>query len=106
MASLMLLACAQPTPAPTGAELDALTQRLQRLEDRVDRLERQATSQPSPPLRSRAEIERNIQSLEQQRAVLLQRLTPAHPEVREIDLSLRLLRLQLDMLGPADRAPK
>jgi len=57
-------------------------------------------------MRNRAEIVKNIQSLEQQRAELLMRYTPAHPNVREIDLSLRLLRLQLDFLDQANRVPQ
>lgn len=76
------------------------------LEDRVTTLERLLTALPSPPMRSRAEIARNIQTLEHKRADLLKRYTPAHPEVREIDLSLRLLRLQLDFLDQANRLPQ
>jgi hypothetical protein len=75
-----------------------LEKRLQALEWRVEALERYITNLPSPPQRSRAEIEQNIQSLEAQRLVLLTRYTSAHPAVREIDLSLRLLRLQLEFL--------
>jgi hypothetical protein len=106
MIGLMLLAgCAAP-PAPATNDLPAVEERLRKLEDRVTTLERLLTALPSPPMRSRAEIVKNIQSLEQKRADLLKRYTPAHPEVREIDLSLRLLRVQLDFLDQANRLPQ
>lgn len=106
MALLLSSACAQaPAPAP-AAETIALEQRLQTLEQRFDSLERYITNLPSPPLRSRDEIERNIQSLEARRTALLERYTSAHPLVREVDLSLRLLRLQLEMLDQAHRMAK
>lgn len=105
-ALLLSSACAQaPAPAP-AAETVALEQRLQTLEQRFDSLERYITNLPSPPLRSRDEIERNIQSLEARRTALLERYTSAHPLVREVDLSLRLLRLQLEMLDQAHRTAK
>jgi predicted nucleic acid-binding Zn-ribbon protein len=98
----LLGACAQqPATAP---EYAALEQRLQNLERRFDALERYITNLPSPPQRSRAEIEKNVQSLEAQRATLLERYTSAHPAVREVDLSLRLLRLQLEFLDRAKAA--
>jgi hypothetical protein len=103
---LLSIGCAQaPTPGPT-AETLAIEQRLQNLERRFDSLERYITNLPSPPLRSRDEIERNIQSLEARRTALLERYTSAHPLVREVDLSLRLLRLQLEMLDQAQRTAK
>jgi hypothetical protein len=105
-ALLLSSACAQaPAPAP-AAETIVLEQRLQNLEQRFDSLERYITNLPSPPLRSRDEIERNIQSLEARRTALLERYTSAHPLVREVDLSLRLLRLQLEMLDQAHRTAK
>jgi len=100
---LLLGACAQtPAPAPESA---ALEKRLQALEWRFEALERYITNLPSPPQRSRAEIEQNIQSLEAQRVALLTRYTNAHPAVREVDLSLRLLRLQLEFLDRAKAPP-
>jgi chromosome segregation ATPase len=101
--ALLATACAAPPPT---ADLSSIEERLKRLEDRVNSLERLLTNLPSPPLRSRADIARNIQSLEQQRAALLERYTAAHPDVREIDLRLRLLRLQVDMLDQASRVPQ
>jgi predicted RNase H-like nuclease (RuvC/YqgF family) len=101
---LALAACAQtPAPAPEPA---ALQQRLQALEQRVEVLERYIRNLPSPPNRSRGEIERNIRSLEAKRAALLERYTHSHPDVREIDLSLRLLELQLQMMDQAAKAPE
>jgi hypothetical protein len=102
IASLLMASCAAP-PAP---DFSSIEERLRKLDDRITTLERLLTNLPSPPMRSRAEIVRNIQSLEQQRAALLTRYTPAHPDVREIDLSLRLLRLQLDFLDQAGRVPQ
>lgn len=97
--ALALTACAAP-PAPSP-EVVALEQRLSQLEGRVELLERYVTAVPAPPLRSRDEIEQHIRSLEARRATLLQRYTPAHPEVRDVDLQLRLLRLQLAVLDQA-----
>jgi len=37
---------------------------------------------------------------------LLERYTDAHPAVREIDLSLRLLKLQLEMMDQAGKSAK
>jgi hypothetical protein len=102
---VLMVGCAAP-PAPATSDLPAVEERLRKLEDRVTTLERLLTALPSPPMRSRAEIVKNIQSLEQKRADLLRRYTPAHPEVREIDLSLRLLRVQLDFLDQANRLPQ
>jgi len=100
----LVVGCAQPQPSPP--DLASINERLRRLEDRVTAIERLLTNLPSPPLRSRAEIVANIQALELRRAELLQRYTPAHPDVREVDLSLRLLRLQLDFLDQANRVPQ
>jgi hypothetical protein len=102
---LLMVACAAPPPPPPP-DLSAIEERLRQFDDRLTTLERLLTNLPSPPLRSRAEIVRNIQSLEQQRADLLKRYTPGHPSVRELDLSLRLLRLQLDFLDQASRVPQ
>lgn len=103
---LTLAGCAQaPAPASTP-ELDAMQQRLRTLEQRVEVLERYIWNLPSPANRSREEIERNIKSLEAKRAALLQRYTNAHPEVREIDLSLRLLQLQIQTMDQAAKNPK
>jgi hypothetical protein len=102
IASLQMIGCAAP-PAP---DLSSIDERLRQLDARITTLERLLTNLPSPPMRNRAEIVANIQSLEKQRAELLTRYTSAHPNVREIDLSLRLLRLQLDFLDQANRVPQ
>lgn len=83
-----------------------MQQRVQLLEQRVQVLERYIWNLPSPPLRNRDEIEKNIQSLEARRSALLQRYTDSHPEVREVDLSLRLLKLQLEMMDQAKKTAK
>jgi len=101
--ALLLYACAQQpasTPEPQAA---ADRQRLQLLEQRVEVLERYIYNLPSPPMRRRSEIEDNIRSLESKRAALLERYTDLHPAVREIDLSLRLLKLQLEMMDQAGK---
>jgi len=84
----------------------SIQQRLQVLEQRVEILQRYIWNLPSPPLRSRKEIELNIQSLESKRSALLERYTNSHPDVREIDLSLRLLKLQLELMDQSDKAAK
>lgn len=106
VSTVVVAGCAAPQPQRPAPELSAIEQRLNSLDDRLTTLERLLTNLPSPPLRSRAEIVRNIQSLEKQRAVLLERYTATHPDVREIDLRLRLLRLQLDMLDQVNRMPQ
>lgn len=105
-ALLLLSACAQPPRPSTAPESASVEQRLQALERRFDALERFITNLPSPPLRSRDEIERNIVALESKRTALLERYTAAHPLVREVDLSLRLLRLQIEMLDQAAKTAK
>ena len=102
--SLLMVGCA--APAPPAPDLSSIEERLRQIDARITTLERLLTNFPSPPMRNRAEIVKNIQSVEQQRAELLMRYTPAHPNVREIDLSLRLLRLQLDFLDQANRVPQ
>jgi hypothetical protein len=101
---LVLGGCAQTPVSTPGSELAAVQQRLQALEQRVEILDRRTANLPSAPLRSRDEIDKNIQSLEAKRATLLMRFTEQHPEVRETDLSLRLLKLQLDMMDQARKA--
>jgi hypothetical protein len=103
-ATLLLASCAGP-PSPSP-EAVALERRLSALEARIERLERYATAVPAPPLRSRDEIVRHIETLEARRAELLQRYTPAHPDVREIDLQLRLRRLQLEVLDQAGQSSR
>ena len=61
---------------------------------------------PPRPHRSREEIDADIQSLEAERADLLSKYAPAHPDVRAVDRRLRILREQREMLDqahPADR---
>ena len=86
--------------------MDADQQRLQLLEQRVEILERYIYNLPSPPLRRREEIESNIRSLESKRSALLESYTDLHPAVREIDLSLRLLKLQLEMMDRAGKSAR
>jgi hypothetical protein len=103
---LLLGACAQQPTSTPAPEMVSIQQRLQVLEQRVEILQRYIWNLPSPPLRSRKEIELNIQSLESKRAALLERYTNSHPDVREIDLSLRLLKLQLELMDQSDKAAK
>jgi hypothetical protein len=103
---LLLGACAQQPTSPPTTEIVSIQRRLQTLEQRVEILERYIWNLPSPPLRSREEIDRNIRLLESKRAALLERYTNSHPEVREIDLSLRLLKLQLEMMDQAGKPTK
>jgi hypothetical protein len=103
---LCLGACAQQPATTPAAEVASMQQRVQLLEQRVQVLERYIWNLPSPPLRNRDEIEKNIQSLEARRSALLQRYTDSHPEVREVDLSLRLLKLQLEMMDQAKKTAK
>jgi hypothetical protein len=105
-AGLLLTACAQPPAAVPGPQALSIEQRLQNLEWRFDALERHLTNLPAPPLRQRGEIVQNIEALESRRTALLTQYTGAHPEVREVELSLRLLRLQLEMLDQAAKAAK
>ena len=106
MLALLMLSggCAQQPTSSPSPEIVAIQQRLQQLEQRVETLDRYVWNLPSVPLRSRQEIEKNIQSLESRRAALLARYTDLHPDVREIDLSLRLLKLQLQMIDQARKA--
>ncbi|MBI3772572.1 MAG: hypothetical protein HY272_07715 [Gammaproteobacteria bacterium] len=100
---LLLSACAQPLSKSESISID---QRLQKLEERVESLERLYAIVPSHPLRSRAEIEERIQSLEAERATLLEQYQSAHPYVRDIDLRLRLLKSQLKILDQAQTTTK
>ena len=103
---LLLGACAQQPTSTPESRMDADQQRLQLLEQRVEILERYIYNLPSPPLRRREEIESNIRSLESKRSALLERYTDLHPAVREIDLSLRLLKLQLEMMDQAGKSAR
>jgi phage shock protein A len=104
MGFLLLGACAQQ-PAPPPASMST-EQRLQRLEGRVESLERRDTIAPYYPLRSREEIAAQIQSLESQRAELLASYSSAHPDVRAIDRELAMLKRQLGMLDQNANTPK
>ena len=101
--ALLLGACAQQGDPTLASQAQAQQQRLELLERRVELLERYIHNLPSPPQRPRAEIEDNVRSLEARRKALLERYTPSHPDVREIDLSLRLLKLQLEMMDQAGK---
>lgn len=61
---------------------------------------------PPRPHRSREEIDADIQSLEAERADLLSKYAPAHPDVRAVDRRLRILREQREMLDQAPAAAK
>lgn len=100
---LLLSACAQPLPNPESISID---QRFQKLEARIESLERHYAITPSPPLRSRAEIEERIQTLETERATLLETYHSEHPYVRDINLRLRLLKAQLEMLDQVPTTTK
>lgn len=100
---LLLSACAQPLPKPESISID---QRLEKLEARIESLERHYAITPSPPLRRRAEIEERIQILETERVTLLEKYHSEHPYVRDINLRLRLLKLQLEMLDQVPTTTK
>ena len=82
--------------APPKADAPSVEQRLSDLERRVEKLE--ARPAVAPPLRSKAEIESQIKALEAERAKLLARYLPQHPEIRDIDRQLAILNSQLKML--------
>jgi septal ring factor EnvC (AmiA/AmiB activator) len=84
------------TPAPSRGEVPAVDQRLSDLERRVEKLETRPAVEP--PLRSKAEIEAHIKSLETERSTLLVRYSALHPEIRNIDRQLSILNQQLKML--------
>jgi hypothetical protein len=50
------------------------------------------------PLRPREDIEADIRTLEAQRADLLTRYAPAHPDVRAVERRLAILRAQFELL--------
>ena len=78
------------------ADAPSVEQRLSDLERRVEKLE--ARPAVEPPFRSKAEIESQIKALEAERASLLTRYLPQHPEIRDIDRQLAILNSQLKML--------
>ncbi len=90
--ALALAACGTVPPAQREPPL---AQRVNALEERVERLEARPAVQP--PLRSRAEIEAHIRSLEAERAKLRVDYLPQHPAIRDIDRRLGILGTQLDM---------
>lgn len=92
--ALMLTDCETPAPAKSGEP--ALTQRVNELEQRVERLEARPAVQP--PLRSRTEIETHIKSLEAEHTKLLVDYLPQHPAIRDIDRRLDILNAQLKTL--------
>jgi uncharacterized protein involved in exopolysaccharide biosynthesis len=91
-----------------GCTEQALVKRLEAMELRVARLEAQVaeltavhrpgtsemTDVPSP-YRSREEILGQIERLQTQRARLLTKYTPQHPNVVDLDRQIRLLQRQL-----------
>jgi hypothetical protein len=100
---LLLSACAQHIPKPESNSIDL---RLLKLEERVESLERLYALTPSHPLRSRAEIEERIQSLEAERSKLLEQYQSEPPYVRDITLRLRLLKSRLEMLDQGQTPTK
>jgi len=85
---------------PAAAESIFPDRSAQRPEDQVGSLD-ERTVAPQPPLRSREEIQDDIQSLESERAELLMKYASAHPDVRAVDRRLQILRKQLEMLNQA-----
>lgn len=95
-----------------GCTEQALVKRLEAMELRVARLEAQVaelteahrpgtsdmTDVPSP-YRSREEILAQIERLQTQRARLLTKYTPQHPNVVDLDRQIRLLERQLAVMG-------
>jgi predicted nucleic acid-binding Zn-ribbon protein len=103
---LLAGACAQHATVPPEPEIDALKRRLQALERRVESLEHQVLSLPAAQPRSRAELESEVRTLQAERSELLERYTDLHPDVRDIDRRLRLLKLQLEMKDQGREAAK
>jgi hypothetical protein len=92
--ALAVVACG--TNAPPKPDTPSVEQRLSDLESRMERLEARPVVQP--PYRSKAEIQANIQALEDERAKLLTRYLPKHPAIKDIDRRLGILNSQLKML--------
>jgi chromosome segregation ATPase len=92
---ILLVGCTQ---SGTVGNKQSIQNRVESLERRVESLERRDTVIPAPPLRTREEIEANIQTLEKERDELMIKYTEAHPVVRDLDRRLRILREQLEML--------
>lgn len=105
VAGLVLLSACARQPAPPPQEM-TVEQRLQKLEGKVESLERRDPIAPAPPLRGREEIEAQIRSLESERVRLLASYQSAHPDVRDVDRRLQLLKKQLEMQDQAPKAAK
>lgn len=103
---LVLGACTQRPASPPQSEIDALRERLEVLEQQVEILQRQIGNQPSPRPGNGEAIDKEIRSLESRRAALLERYTNLHPDVRDIDQRLRLLRQQLESMKQARTTTK
>lgn len=95
MATLTLSLTACGSQAPPKSDAPSVERRLSELEQRVERLETRPAAKP--PYRSKAEIRANIKALEEERARLLTRYRPQHPEIRDIDRRLEMLDSQLKM---------
>lgn len=94
-AALAFALAACESPAPPKADTPSMEQRVFELERRMERLE--ARPDVKPPYRSKAEIQANIEALQNERAKLLSRYLPQHPEIRDIDRRLEILYSQLPM---------
>jgi predicted small lipoprotein YifL len=88
-----LAACG--TNEPLKTDMPPPDQRLLDLERRVEKLE--ARGEVAQPYRSKAEIQAQIKSLEEERSKLLVSYTVQHPAVRDIDRKLVILNNQLNM---------
>ncbi len=94
--ALMLVLTGCGTPASSPPDTPSLEKRMDALELRMQTLEARPVA--NPPYRSRQEIEAHIETLEAERRKLLTRYFAEHPEIRDIDRKLGLLRSQLKML--------
>lgn len=92
--ALGLAACAAYAPGKSGTP--SLEQRVGDLEQRVDKLDAGSGGEPARP--SKAAIEAEIRSLEQERRQLLTRYYEQHPAIVAIDRRLAILHSELEAL--------
>ena len=100
---LLIGACAQRAPVrlvdSKEASTNALDSKLRGLSDSMRPVGAPHAAEVPQPYESRGELLAVLEELQRRRATLLERYTPQHPDVVDLDRQIAIVRQQIEMVA-------
>jgi uncharacterized protein involved in exopolysaccharide biosynthesis len=100
LGAVSLVACGQPKHIPPAGKaeghVNTLESKLRQLSERTRPLELSHADIPQP-YEPKRDLEQVLQELQQRKVQLLEKYTPDHPDVVDLDRQMKIVRRQIEM---------